>query len=362
MNLINNLKEEIKKNKKGEPILTSEALDDTLARFLEIIEKKSGVDLITNSDALDLDMKITLERVAIQAWAAISSEVMNVYFKKSTHSHVPKQTPSPAKPNSVGSIFGNQQNKKAIPGVTNIIAVASGKGGVGKSTLSSNLATGLAMLGKKVGLLDADIYGPSSPSMLGMKGHIDISSNQKMIPVESHGVKCVSFGFLSDIQNPVMWRGPMVAKAIKQLCYDVEWGAIDYLIIDLPPGTGDVQLALIENTPITSAIIISTPQDIALIDAHKALTMFEKTKTPVLGLVENMSVYHCPNCGHEEHIFGSEALIEFSQQRKIPVLQKIPLHISIRTGGDNGRPVVLEEKNPISQKMLDLAQNIIDVI
>jgi ATP-binding protein involved in chromosome partitioning len=203
-----------------------------------------------------------------------------------------------------------------------------------------NLAVGLAAQGLKVGLLDADLYGPSVPMMMGVQGPLEVSAEQKMIPIEKYGVKLVSFGFMSDPYHPVIWRGPMVAKALEQLFYQTVWGDLDYLIIDLPPGTGDVQLTMIESLPLHAGIVVSTPQAVALLDAHKGLSMFEKLKVPVLGLVENMSHFQCSSCGHLDDIFGQAQIEGFAAERKIPIIGRIPLHRRIREASDMGVPVV----------------------
>jgi ATP-binding protein involved in chromosome partitioning len=229
-----------------------------------------------------------------------------------------------------------------IPGVKNVVSVASGKGGVGKSTVSSNLAVARARGGAQGGLLDADIYGPSAPLMMGVKGPLPVAGD-KIVPLAAHGVQVVSFGFLTDTAEPVIWRGPMVAKALKQLCYDTLWGELDYLVIDLPPGTGDVQMTLIEQVPLAGAVIVTTPQDVALIDAHKALSMFEKLGVPVLGLVENMAHYVCSNCGHAEHVFGDGGGERMAAERKLRVLAKIPLARVVRERADAGAPVALDD-------------------
>lgn len=226
-----------------------------------------------------------------------------------------------------------------IPGVRHIIAVASGKGGVGKSTTSVNLAVALRDKGLKVGILDADIFGPSLPMLLGTSERPDIK-DKVIQPVIAHGMKVMSIGFLIDVDQPVVWRGPRVMGATQQLLREVAWGPLDVLIVDMPPGTGDVQLTMVQQAPLTGAVIVSTPQDLALIDARKGLAMFRKVNVPILGIVENMSTFHCPKCGHESHIFGHGGAEETAAELGCDFLGGIPLHISVRELADGGTPIV----------------------
>ncbi|MGE4159051.1 MAG: Mrp/NBP35 family ATP-binding protein [Planctomycetota bacterium] len=226
-------------------------------------------------------------------------------------------------------------------GVKNFIAVASGKGGVGKSTTAVNLAVSLAQSGAKVGLLDADVYGPSIPLMTGLKGHKPEVVNGVLIPAEAHGIKIMSLGFFLEEGQAVVWRGPMLHKAMRQCLADVAWGDLDYLIIDLPPGTGDVQISLSQLIPLTGAVVVSTPQDVALEDVRKCLAMFKTVGTKVLGMIENMSFYRCPSCQHESHIFGHGGLAEEARKTGVPLLARIPIRLEIRTGGDSGEPPCL---------------------
>jgi ATP-binding protein involved in chromosome partitioning len=212
--------------------------------------------------------------------------------------------------------------------------------------------------GFRVGLLDADIYGPSVPMMLGIKGPLQVSPTNQLIPVVGHGIKAVSLGLISDVRAPAIWRGPMVAKALEQLVYDVEWSPLDYLIIDLPPGTGDVQLTLIENVPLTGAVIVSTPQDVALIDAHKAVSMFYKLSIPILGLVENMAFHTCSNCGHEDPVFGKDRTDLFATERDIPILARLPIDRQVRIGGDLGQPVAAQMGSDVAPLFEGLAKQI----
>mgnify|MGYP001195545259 FL=1 len=236
-----------------------------------------------------------------------------------------------------------QQGVTLLPKVKNIIAVASGKGGVGKSTTSVNLALALAAEGATVGLLDADIYGPSQPQMLGISGRPESVDGKSMEPMQAHGIQAMSIGFLIDTDTPMVWRGPMVTGALEQLLRDTNWHELDYLVIDLPPGTGDIQLTLAQKIPVTGAIIVTTPQDIALLDARKGLKMFEKVGIPILGIVENMSTHICSKCGHEEHIFGAGGGALMANDYKVDLLGSLPLDIHIRMQADSGQPTVIAQ-------------------
>ena len=251
-----------------------------------------------------------------------------------------------------------QRNLKPIQGIRNIIAVASGKGGVGKSTTAANLALGLAYDGATVGLLDADIYGPSQPRMMGLSGQRPVSPDQKsMVAPTAFGVKVMSIGFLIDEEQPMVWRGPMVTQALVQLLETTRWGDLDYLIVDMPPGTGDTQLTLSQRVPVSGAVIVTTPQDIALLDARKGLRMFQKVEVPVLGIVENMSTHVCSNCGHEEHIFGSGGGSRMAKEYGLDLLGELPLDIRIREQSDGGRPTVVSEpESALGKAYIDFAR------
>jgi ATP-binding protein involved in chromosome partitioning len=251
-----------------------------------------------------------------------------------------------------------QRNLKPIQGIRNIIAVASGKGGVGKSTTAANLALGLAYDGAAVGLLDADIYGPSQPLMMGLASEQPTSPDQRtMIAPVAYGVKVMSIGFLIDAEQPMVWRGPMVTQALAQLLETTRWGDLDYLIVDMPPGTGDTQLTLSQRVPVSGAVIVSTPQDIALLDARKGLRMFQKVEVPVLGVIENMSTHVCSNCGHEEHIFGAGGGRKMAEQYGVELLGELPLDIRIREQADSGKPtVVAEPESALGKAYIDLAR------
>jgi ATP-binding protein involved in chromosome partitioning len=236
-----------------------------------------------------------------------------------------------------------QRGVQLLPKVKNIIAVASGKGGVGKSTTAVNLALALAAEGAKVGILDADIYGPSQPMMMGIEGRPESPDGKTMEPMENYGVQVMSIGFLVDADNPMIWRGPMATQALEQLLRQTNWGDLDYLIVDMPPGTGDIQLTLSQRVPMTGAVIVTTPQDIALIDARKAVTMFEKVGVPILGVVENMAVHVCSNCGHAEHIFGEGGGKRYAEEKGLDYLGALPLDIQIRLQADSGKPTVVAD-------------------
>jgi ATP-binding protein involved in chromosome partitioning len=250
-----------------------------------------------------------------------------------------------------------QRNLTPLPGVKNIIAVASGKGGVGKSTVAVNLALALTSDGARVGILDADIYGPSQPRMLGLSGRPSSKDGKHIEPLAAHGVKCMSIGFLIDDETPMVWRGPMVTQALMQLIGDTLWDDIDYLIVDLPPGTGDIQLTLSQRVPVSGAVIVTTPQEIALLDARKGLKMFQKVEVNILGVVENMSTHICSQCGHEEHIFGAGGGESLARQYSVPFLGSLPLDLSIREQTDSGRPtVVAEPEGTIAKRYKDIAR------
>src|SRR3982751_1417012 len=236
-----------------------------------------------------------------------------------------------------------QRGVKLVPGIKNIIAVASGKGGVGKSTTAVNLALALSAEGASVGMLDADIYGPSQPMMLGIAGRPESKDGKRIEPMEGHGLQASSIGFLIDVDTPMVWRGPMVTQALEQLLKETNWRELDYLVVDLPPGTGDIQLTLAQKVPVTGAVIVTTPQDIALMDAKKGLKMFEKVGVPIVGIVENMSIHVCSNCGHAEHIFGEGGAARMCRDYNVPFLGSLPLDIRIREQADSGRPSVIAD-------------------
>ncbi len=250
-------------------------------------------------------------------------------------------------------------DRAPIPKVKNTIAVASGKGGVGKSTVAVNLAMALAKSGAKVGLLDTDIYGPSLPTMMGLHEPLLATPQEKLIPLYKYGLKLVSVGFMLDEETPLIWRGPLIMQLVKQFLTGVEWGELDYLVIDLPPGTGDVQLTLVQTIPLTGAVVVTTPQDVALIDARRAIRMFNEVKVPVLGVVENMSFFICPHCNEKSEIFSHGGGEKTSERYNVPFLGKIPIDMAIREGGDSGVPIVESSPESVhSQAFVKIAQSV----
>jgi len=283
------------------------------------------------------DQYAAMLSAAVSALEGVSEVKVNVGSKIATH--------------------GVQKGVKPIPGVKNMIAVASGKGGVGKSTVAVNLALALSVEGANVGILDADIYGPSQPRMLGVTARPESKDGRTMEPITSYHLQAMSIGFLIEEDTPMIWRGPMVTQALEQLLKDTNWHDLDYLIIDLPPGTGDTQLTLAQKVPVSGAVIVTTPQDIALLDARKAYKMFEKVEVPVLGVVENMSTYICSKCGHEEHIFGEGGGMRMAEEYDVDYLGGIPLNMRIREDADAGKPTVIADpEDRISLVYRDIAR------
>ena len=279
------------------------------------------MELTTPACPLKEQLKTAAEQ-AVRGIAGVSEVQVEVTSKVSTHRV--------------------QMEEEILPGVRNIIAIASGKGGVGKSTVCVSLAVALARTGARVGLLDTDIYGPSIPIMMGVKEQPELKE-QKLIPIIRYGVKLMSIGFLISEDTPLIWRGPMVMKAVEQLLMDVDWGELDYLMIDLPPGTGDVQLTLAQKVPMTGVVIVTTPQDVALLDVVRGISMFKKLNVPILGIIENMSFFQCPHCGERTEIFSHGGGEAASRKLEVPFLGEVPIDLKTRTGGDTGRPVVIDD-------------------
>ncbi|MET4807454.1 ATP-binding protein involved in chromosome partitioning [Limibacillus sp. MBR-115] len=303
-----------------------------------------------------------LRKEAEQAVAKLDG-VLSVTAVLTAHHESPSGNSAPAQANAGHAHAGHSHKapgaaqasgpgaaRALVPGVRSIIAVASGKGGVGKSTTTTNIALALSRMGLSVGILDADIYGPSQPRMLGISGRPNSPDGKILTPMENYGVKCMSMGFLVAEDTPMIWRGPMVQSALQQMLRDVAWGELDVLVVDMPPGTGDAQLTMAQQVPLTGAVIVSTPQDIALIDAKKGLNMFRKVDVPVLGIVENMSVFVCPNCGHESHIFSHGGAKREAERLGMEFLGEMPLDILIRETSDSGRPVVVSDPDGAQAK------------
>ena len=310
----------------------------------ELTDPNTGKDYVTGKEAKNI--KIDGDNVSL--------DILLGYPAKTQIEPIRKQVVAKLKSiPGIGSVTANvtmkivshavQRGVKLVPGVKNIIAVASGKGGVGKSTTAVNLALALAAEGVSVGMLDADIYGPSQPTMLGITGRPETKDGKRLEPMQGHGIQAMSIGFLIDVETPMVWRGPMVTQALEQLLNETNWRDVDYLVVDLPPGTGDIQLTLAQRVPVTGAVIVTTPQDIALMDARKGLKMFEKVNIPILGVVENMSLHICSKCGHEENIFGSGGGDRMSKDYGIDLLGSLPLDIKIREQADSGMPTVVAE-------------------
>ena len=321
-----------------------------IIKDFEIENKKAVVFLNITSN----DEKKKKEIVdAIISVLKESGEVNEVEIKEAEQIK-PQVTPQPQ----------NQwAGQSLIKGVKHTIAVASGKGGVGKSTVASNLAICLSNLGHSVGLLDCDIYGPSVPTIMGTSEKPGIGEGRKIIPLEKHGIKLMSLGLLLDDEAPVIWRGPIVAKLITQFIDDITWGDIDYLVMDLPPGTGDVQLTLAQKVKLTGAVIVTTPQDLALLDADKGAAMFRQVNAPVLGIVENMSTFHCPHCKEETDIFGSGGGEREALKLKVPFLGKVPIEPMVRISGDDGIPVVINAPESASAKaFMEIAERVLSSI
>ncbi len=263
-------------------------------------------------------------------------------------------------PDLKGGSRPQPQGPQKVPGVDRILAVASGKGGVGKSTVSANLACALAAEGRRVGLLDADVYGPSQPRMLGVSGKPASPDGKTILPLRNYGVTMMSIGLMTNEDQAVIWRGPMLMGALQQMMNQVQWGALDVLIIDLPPGTGDVQMTLSQKFAVDGAVVVSTPQDVALLDARRGIDMFNQMKVPIVGLIENMSTHICSNCGHEEHVFGHGGVAAEAEKLGVPLLAEIPLHLDIRTASDGGAPIVVSKPDsPQAQSFRDVARALI---
>lgn len=325
-----------------DPYTNSKLIESKALQSIDITDKKVDIKLLKGYPLILVKQKLQELIEAALATVDLQNRQLNIAIDSDIISH------------SV------QKGVKPIDGVKNIIAVASGKGGVGKSTVSANLALALAAAGAKVGVLDADIYGPSQPRMLDLKGKPEAKENKMLLPLENYGLKVMSIGFMIEEETPMIWRGPMVTQALEQMLRQTDWGELDYIIVDLPPGTGDIQLTLSQRVPVTGVVIVTTPQDIALLDARKAFKMFEKVAVPILGVIENMSSHICSNCGHEEAIFGSDGAEKMASDYKLPFLGSIPLELAIREQADNGKPtVVAEPDSATAKRYIDVALKVV---
>ncbi|KPQ06739.1 MAG: ATP-binding protein involved in chromosome partitioning [Rhodobacteraceae bacterium HLUCCA12] len=339
----------------GRDLVRALVVDDGMVRFV--------LEAETPDDARKL------EPVRAQAERAVLAlpGVARVSVALTAHGPAPRQPAAPARPPAGGG--GDAPALKigrhptagpsSVPGVKRIIAIGSGKGGVGKSTVSANLAVALAREGWRVGLLDADIYGPSQPRMMGVDKRPASPDGKTILPPSAHGVTMMSIGLMLREDEAVIWRGPMLMGALQQLLTQVQWGDLDVLIVDMPPGTGDVQLTLCQKFDVTGAIVVSTPQDVALLDARKALRAFQTLKTPILGLVENMSTFICPKCGHEEHIFGDGGVKREAEKLGLPFLGELPLSVEVRLAGDGGVPVAATD-SPVAEAYRRMARRLIE--
>ena len=323
-----------------DPYLEQDLVSAKAVKDIKVDGDKVGVDIVLGFPANGYKAKLEAElKEMVGSLEGVASANIAVSHKIETHVV--------------------QQGVKTIPGVKNIIAIASGKGGVGKSTTAVNLALALSAEGATVGILDADIYGPSQPRMLGVHGQPESVDGSSLEPMKSYDIQSMSIGYLIDEETPMIWRGPMVTQALEQLLNDTKWKDVDYLIVDLPPGTGDIQLTLAQKVPVTGAIIVTTPQDIALLDARKGLKMFEKVEVPVLGIIENMSIHICSKCGHAEHIFGAGGGERMAEQYNVDMLGALPLDIKIREDVDGGKPsVVSDPDGQVAQIYRDIARRV----
>jgi ATP-binding protein involved in chromosome partitioning len=323
----------------------SETLEARVRLILAgIADPHTGTDLVAAGalrgvgvSGSDVSVDVQLGYPALSVQDALAATIRNALEADPTIAHASVSVTSRVHAHEV------QQGLTPLPNVRNVIAIASGKGGVGKSTVAANLALALHAEGAKVGVLDADIYGPSQPRMLGLSGRPDTKDGKRIEPKTNHGVEVMSIGFLIEEDTAMIWRGPMVTQALQQLLGETNWSDLDYLVIDLPPGTGDIQLTLCQRVPVSGAIIVTTPQDIALLDAKKALKMFEKVNVPVLGIIENMSTFVCPHCGKETHVFRSGGGERTAAELGCPFLGSIPLDAAIAEGGDAGVPIVVAD-------------------
>ncbi len=323
-----------------DPELNKDLVTLNMIRNVKVDGAKVSFDLILTTHACPLKKELeNSAREAVEKIPGVEEVVVNV------GAEVPKGKGLP--------------KKEAIAGVKNTIAVASGKGGVGKSTVAVNLALALSKSGAKVGILDTDIYGPSLPLMMGIHEPLKATEEEKLIPLYKYGIKMISIGFMLDEETPVIWRGPLVMQLVQQFLKDVVWGELDYLVIDLPPGTGDAQLTLVQTIPLSGAVVVTTPQDVALIDARRAIKMFQEVKVPILGIIENMSYFICPHCNEKTEIFSHGGGEKTSERYNVPFLGRIPIDTAIREAGDSGDPIVHKSPDsPHAQAFMKIAEGV----
>ncbi|MDR2165050.1 MAG: iron-sulfur cluster carrier protein ApbC [Zoogloeaceae bacterium] len=343
--------------------MTTVSRETLEAALRTALDPDTGIDFVTGKAVRALECEAGRARLTLEPGYPVRGERANALrdVAKAVLLAVPGVTEATVEVTSRIVAHAAQRGAKRLPGVKNVIAVASGKGGVGKSTTAVNLALALAREGARTGILDADIYGPSLPTMLGLAGRVPVSPDGKGIaPLTAHGVEAMSIGFLTDaMDTPMIWRGPMAARALDQLICDTRWSDLDYLVVDMPPGTGDAQLTLAQKAPVTGAVIVTTPQDIALIDARKGLKMFEKVGIAILGVVENMSIHICAHCGHTEHIFGAGGARKLCAAHGAPFLGSLPLDARIREQADGGNPTVVSAPDsPAASLYRDIARRV----
>jgi ATP-binding protein involved in chromosome partitioning len=335
-------------------------------RWKEIVVDGGKVTISYDREGISPQEKRLVEKMIVESLSgvvieenltlkSISTNSADVFKAASTTTEVPA-------PAQIKTGHAAPMAKKSVPGVGKVIAIGSGKGGVGKSTFTVNLACALSRMGRKVGVIDADIYGPSVPMLMGKRGEKPVANNdRKIVPLEAHGVKFLSFGLFVEEKDPVIWRGPMLGGVLNQFLFDADWAGLDYLFIDLPPGTGDVQLSMVQNCNVDGVIIISTPQDVALLDAVKGLEMFRKLQLPILGMVENMSSFICSNCQHEHHLFGEAGVEKAVTKLEVPFLGKVPLEVELRMSADSGNPYMANpsfEGRPVARAFQGIAGKI----
>lgn len=327
--------------------------------MIRAVQVQDGkVSFIIEAPSPEIAQQMAGLRSGVEEFIGKMDGVSSVSVALTAHA-APSGSTAPPPSLKVGGHMKSQEGPMRPKGVAKIIGIGSGKGGVGKSTVSTNLAVALARQGRRVGLLDADIYGPSVPRMMGVNKRPASPDGKTIIPLHGHGVTLMSIGFMLPEEKAVVWRGPMLMGALQQMLTQVEWGELDVLLVDLPPGTGDVAMTLCQKSEVSGAIVVSTPQDVALLDARKALNMFETLKTPVLGLIENMASYHCPKCGHEAHIFGEGGVRAEADKLGLPFLGALPIDLDTRIGGDAGTPIAVGD-SPMAEAYASLAKRFID--